>query len=261
MEVAKVGEIFGKHIGKPVMDVLRKQAKDFPLFISGLNNLQALAGEPYVLVSNHVRPDVPLFKQSGASPDVFLLERAVAEETGRQLKIVARSDSGHLREGDYQRRFQQEFEHPFMRGLIGGMDLIPVKRVPGRINLGFVKQVRKAISEGNPLLIFPEGRHSDDFDENTNLKSGFEYVASKFSLRILPAYIQGCNSWRVKENVHLGFGEPIAPWDYDAEEIPEITKRKILALKEQQRNEVELGRALIRDHIHEMEAFTADGTL
>ncbi len=232
MEVEKIGEFCGKHIGKTAMNVLRFRAKGFDVDARGTEHLRALGEKPYILVSNHVKPDVPIFKECGASPDSFILERLVAQETERQLKIVARCDKGRWTEGPYGRKFQERVENPFLKGFVGGMDLLPVKRIPGRVNSDFFKSVKKTFGEGNPLLIFPEGEYRDQFDEETLMKSGFAYIAKKFGVPVLPAYIHGCTSWQLNRNVSLIFGEAVASDGREMADMIKELKLKMLALKQ-----------------------------
>jgi len=237
MEVEKIGEYCGQRLGLRVMNKLRERAGGFEVDVHDSENLRELADVPYILIANHVKPTLPIFKQSGASPDTFVLERVVAEYTLRQLKVVARCDRGYWAEGRY-RKFQQEYENPFMKGLVAGMDLVPVKRIPNEGNRDFVKKAREFIEAGHPLLIYPEGEHFDNFDESTVLKGGFELLARRFKVPVLPAYIQGCDSWQLNSQVSLIFGEAVYPADFGRKQMTLEVHQRMLGLKQLLKNEI-----------------------
>lgn len=231
MEIEQFGRFCGENLGVPVMNKLRERAGNFNIDVEGVDNLLEIADGPYILVCNHVKPTVPIFKQSGASPDTFVLERVVYDHTLRELKVVARCDRGRWVEGGY-RKFQKEYENPFMKGLITGMDLVPVKRIPTEGNGDFVKKAGEFIRAGNPLLIYPEGEHFEKFDEDSVLKGGFELLARRFGVPVLPAFVSGCDSWKVNSEVALMFGRPLFPDQHKKREMSAELLRRMLQLKQ-----------------------------
>ncbi len=199
------GKFFGEHVAKHALEFARRQVERFEVDVAGLENLQELANRPYLLAANHVKPEGKTAQQSALAPDALVLEHIVHEATNRELKIIAKSDDGWWSENLW-RRFLQRQSQPFGKGMHEALGFIPIKKNSGSFNRDFVQLVERAVADGNPLLMFPEGVWKDTFDPNARLEDGVAFIAQKHGLPIVPAYLEGATSWEPGTEVRVAFG-------------------------------------------------------
>ncbi|NGX51682.1 MAG: hypothetical protein K1060chlam2_01555, partial [Chlamydiae bacterium] len=103
--------------------------------------------------------------------------------------------------------------------LITALNSHPVKR--DSINLNVMKLVNELLSHGNKVLLFPEGRRSQD-NQLQEIKPGIGLLLSKSESAIIPTYIHGTyeiwNSSRKFPKLFgkcaVVFGTPILWEDY-----------------------------------------------
>lgn len=144
--------------------------------------------------------------------DSFVLSRIVHEETGRCLRVVARSNWGVWSRRPARRRLQERVIHPFGSGMRAGLGYLPLDPT-GRGGREFLHSVEAALGCGEPVLIFP-GRSLPDtkpfFDQDSLLDGGIHpgaaHLARRYGLPILPAYIAGAESWRAGQAASVTFG-------------------------------------------------------
>jgi 1-acyl-sn-glycerol-3-phosphate acyltransferase len=226
--IEALGTFTGETLGKTLLGHFRSRVEHLRLDVTGIENLRELAGHSYLLVANHTRPKGAILTAFGLAPDAFILERIIHEQTGRQLKIVAKSDKGQWVVRHLQRTFQQPFGHGFKKA----MGFIPVRINPGSYNRTFVEAFRREKEAGNPILIFPQGLcWTEAFNEYTEVKDGAAAMALKYHLRIVPSYLQGANSWEAGHEVRLLFGKHFDTAGFTKQDIGALIKRTILDLK------------------------------
>ena len=230
--LVKTGEFLGRHVLKPGLERLEAKVGLIDVNTSGLENLDSLSGRPFLLVSNHIRPESPIAEQSALSPDAFIIKNNVEKATGTEVGIIAKSDDGWWAENRFYRSFQKRIQQPFGQALIKGADLIPVKKNPGSVNLDFIRTTRAAVERGQAILIFPEGKWYEDFDPSHPLSSGAARLALSLHLPIVPTYIRGCTSWKNDQKVDLAFGLPFEPAGQTKDEITEGIRTNIYALQQ-----------------------------
>ena len=104
------------------------------------------------------------------------------------------------------------FKNRFFRWYFKRLRIIPVDR-EGSPYSG-MKQVVKKIREGNPVVIYPEGTRSDG-KSFLEPETGAAYLALKFNLPIVPAYVKGTDKalprgahWIKMNPVIVYYGKP-----------------------------------------------------
>jgi 1-acyl-sn-glycerol-3-phosphate acyltransferase len=225
-----LGTFTGETLGKTLLGYFRSKVEHLRVDVSGIEHLWELAGRSYLLVANHTRPKGALLTAFGIAPDALILERIIQDQTGRQLKIVAKSDKGQWVIRPLQRTFQQPFGH----GLKKAMGFIPVRINPGSYNRTFVEAFKRETEAGNPILIFPQGLYwSEDFNDHTEVKDGAAALALKYHLPIVPRYLEGANSWETGHEVRLFFGKHFETAGLTKQDIGALIKRTILDLKKE----------------------------
>lgn len=208
IDIERVGEMAGAVL-KPGLELAKKVlAQPEKIQYLGLKNLLDLGSEPYILAANHIKPLGAISQKSGLSPDALFLSSFVENHTGRNLQIIVKCDDGWLAEGPY-RYFQKYLGQPLGHGLQIGLGHIPVKKNPGSYNRDLLRLAEKAKAENRPILIFPQGNWSEDFDPNQKMERGIAVLAKRLGLPILPAYICGCRSWHPKGSVDMAFGKTL----------------------------------------------------
>lgn len=230
--IESVGRFVGETAGKKGLEFIRKKIESFEVDISGIENLLELKDHPYILAANHIKPASAKAEQSQLSPDAFILESIVKEQTDKELKIIAKYGDGWWAENLY-RYFQKYISLPFSKGVMSGLDFVPVNKNPGSINKDFFKAVEKVMADKNPLLIFPEGHWYEDFDPKHKFDSGAAHIALKYNLPIISAYIHGGRNWKEGEKVEVSFGQHFDTNDLSKDEITEKIKQQITELQEQ----------------------------
>lgn len=247
MSFEKFGEFLGKTVGKISKEILLRKIENFNTEIGGVENLESLKDQAYLIVANHVKPQETNAQDSGISPDAFIISNLVKEFNNQELKIIQKSDDGWWSENEGKRNFQKNISQPFGEGFTKGLGNIPIKKNPGSLNREFTSLVEKSIEDGNPLLIFPEGNWYKDFNPDENdrdIKPGAAHLAKKFNLPILPVYIKGADSWNKDKisKIRVSFGQSFMPSEEledmegertkdQKEKISERIKKEILALK------------------------------
>jgi 1-acyl-sn-glycerol-3-phosphate acyltransferase len=234
MSIEKFGQFLGKTVGKKAFEFLEKKVENFDVQVNGMENLEALRGQAFVLVSNHQRPKKVTAKGSWLSPDAFILSSLSEQATLKKLKIVSKSDNGWWAESDFKKRLQKEVGQPFNTGFSRGTGTIPVQKNPGSFNRDFVKTVDDVIKAGEPILIFPEGQWYEDFSKEHELDSGPAHIAKKYNIKIIPAYIKGADTWDEGQKVQVSFGESFSVDEQTKEEITEKIRNEIEALQKQE---------------------------
>ncbi len=230
--VEKAGEIFGKFIVFPWIKFLQKKVGKFDIQYSGIQFLKDLEGRSYILVANHLKPDGIRSQEMGLSQDVFVLSRIVFEHTGKQLRIVSKSDNGWWSDKSFLRLWQRKCQ-PFGDGMSKGMGMIPVRKNPGSLNSYFLKLIEIAVQKKQPILMFPEGNWYQDFNPENKLESGVAHLALKYNLPIIPAYIHGCHSWKQSGKIRLSFGERFYPTGKTKDKIVAEISERITNLQNQ----------------------------
>lgn len=80
------------------------------------------------------------------------------------------------------------FEDRFLGWALPKINTFPVAR--GKGDLAAIRQALKILSQGKPLVIFPEGTRSEDGKPGRG-KPGIGFIASKSKVPVIPAYIEG----------------------------------------------------------------------
>ena len=98
---------------------------------------------------------------------------------------------------------------------------IPVDR--GGADLAAIKRVIITLNAGRPIALFPEGTRSAD-GKLQPAKSGVGLIACKTGVPVVPCHIFNSHiaygrdgSFRPGTQVHIVFGRPLLPADYDVE--------------------------------------------
>jgi 1-acyl-sn-glycerol-3-phosphate acyltransferase len=172
---------------------------------------------------------------TGFSPDAFVLSKLVEENTGRKIKMAHKSDDGWLAESAALKYYQKNISSPFMRGISKVVGNIPIQKNPGSFNRDFVETVEETIKNGGSILIFPEGHWYEDFSIDHQIEPGAAHIAKKYNLKIVPAYINGADSWGGEQKVRVSFGEPFASADLDKKEISQKISGQIATLQKELR--------------------------
>ncbi|MFA6369667.1 MAG: lysophospholipid acyltransferase family protein [Patescibacteria group bacterium] len=237
MSIEKFGQFLGKTIGKKGVEYLKNKIDNFDIKISGANNLEELKEEVYLLVANHLKPGEKMSENSGVSPDAFVISKAVEQITGQKIKIVQKSDDGWWAKNALQRSFQKNISQPLGRGFSEGFGNVPILKNPGSFNRKFLNSIDDTVKNGDPILIFPEGNWYEDFDLEHEIKPGAAHIAKKYNLKIVPAYINGANSWKENQEVRVSFGEHFSPEEMDKNQVSERIKEEIGQLQVEFNNE------------------------
>ncbi len=214
----------GTRCGRLCLD---RRCASFPLIVTGAEHLHLLQEQSCLLVANHVlirAEDAPLgvWTQARAlsllnqPPDSFLLRRVVREQTGRPLHVVAKSDRGWWSPRPWVRCLQKRIGQPFGKGLLEGMEFIPVEHNPDCFHRTFFQSAAEPVRRGLPLLIFPgrlrhdpDGCHDPLAEHGQTaacLLPGAAHLARKFGLPIIPLFIQGGDTWRPEKPTCIFIG-------------------------------------------------------
>ena len=228
----KAGEVFGRCLVSQWIKSFQKKVEKFHIQYSGIQFLKELEGQPYLLVANHLKPDEKISLETGLSPDALVIIRVVLEQTGRQLRMIAKSDNGWWSDNTFFRLWQKKCQ-PFGDGMTKGMGMIPIRKNPGSSNRYFLKLTKSTVEKKEPIFIFPEGYWYQDFNPGHKLESGAAHLALKHNLPIVPAYIRGCHSWEQRGRIDLAFGKKFYPAGKTKEEITTEIKKRIANLQNQ----------------------------
>jgi 1-acyl-sn-glycerol-3-phosphate acyltransferase len=119
------------------------------------------ATEGVILAANHVSYVDPLF-----------IGVALAE---RQLHFLAK---------------EELFRTPLFGSLIRGLHAFPVRR--GQGDTGAIKHCLRLLTEGEILLVFPEGTRGDGM-ALMEAEGGIGFLAARSGCPVIPVYVQGTN--------------------------------------------------------------------
>lgn len=156
--------------------------------VEGLEHLPATG--PFLIAANHASLlDPPL----------------VGCQLGRQMRFFARKTL---------------WDTPFLNWWLTNGEAIPVDREGG--DVGAIRKVLLALQENRGVVLFPEGTRSPDGRLQTP-KAGVGLIACKTGAAVVPcrvfgsfaAFGRGARWPRLGTPVHLVFGPPLAPADYD----------------------------------------------
>lgn len=241
MSFEKFGQIVGETIGQKGFEYLKSKIENFDIEAKGVENLEKVKEEAYLLVANHIIPNIDnkTALNTGVSPDVFVLSKLVEENTGRKIKVAHKADDGWLAESAIMQFYQKNIGSPFMRGLSKGVGNIPIQKNPGSFNRDFVETVDKTIKNKEPIMIFPEGHWYEDFSIDHKVEPGAAHIAKKYNLKIVPAYINGADSWGGEQKVRVSFGEPFSSEELSRKEISQKMFERIAELQKELNREKE----------------------
>ena len=225
--IQRWGRLYGHCITRHGRRYLDRRCAAFPLTVSGTEHLRAALKQPCLMVANHVlirAEEAPFGRWTQARvltllnqpPDSFVLRRIVREETGLPLYVVAKSDRGWWSPRPFIKFLQKRVGQPFGKGLLEGMEFVPIEHNPACFHRTFFQSAAEPIRRGQPLLIFPGKLQGDEtgcrdllIEENApeiSLRPGAAHLARKFSLPVMPVFIQGSDSWRPERPIHVAFG-------------------------------------------------------
>ena len=168
--------------------------------------------------------------------DSFILRRVVREETGRSLRVVARSNEGLWSIRRSARLFQERVIHPFGNGLREGLGYLPRDHT-GRFQREFLQSVEEALGRGEPILIFP-GRIVPDGASwvrdslmDGGIHPGAAHLARRYGLPILPASLSGAEGWWPGQAATVTFGPQFEGAGMSKEDLCREIVARMRALK------------------------------
>lgn len=231
--VKRIGIRLGESLSW-IADSIRSRVDDFDIKYSGGENIKELKGKPYLLAANHIKPKNILMQAMGLSPDSFVLEKIGGIEGEKKPKIIT-NVTGKISKVPILGLLDKIWS-PLRESVMEGMGFIPVKTKRagkrGGFNRNFIKNVRKAKESGEPIIIFPQGHWSKKFNPNLPFETGTATIAKNYDLPIIPAFIEGANSWRAGQKVSVNIGPSIKPEGKTKEEITVEIKNAIILLSE-----------------------------
>lgn len=233
MGFEQFGQFVGKTIAKKGLEYLKSKVENFDIEVDGLENLEKVKDEPYLLVANHIIPTNKAALNTGVSPDAFVLSKLVEDNTGREIKVAHKADDGWLAESAIGKYYQKNIGSPFARGISKGVGNIPIQKNPGSFNRDFLETVDKTIEANEPILIFPEGHWYEDFSVDRKAEPGAAHIAKKYNLKIVPVYINGASSFDGEQKVRVLFGEPFLSDDLNKKELSRKMFEQIASLQEE----------------------------
>lgn len=223
--IEKIGAFSGKRIYKSFLRKwIERKIATFDIQIFGAENIDGLKRDSFILAANHLRPsDGGLFK-TGVSPDSFIINQIIFDQTGKDVSLAV----NYLLEAPFFKKILEEFT----KGFINGLGSIPVGKGKDDFHHIFLKSVERSISENKPILIYPVGAQYEDFEKEHEIKAGASYIALKHNLPIVPVYIKGAYEWdKQGQKVYLSFGLPVITSGLTIDQISEKIKEGILKLK------------------------------
>lgn len=99
------------------------------------------------------------------------------------------------------------FEKPFIRRILSGIGMFPVKR--GGRDIGAMKTALKYLHDGETVAIFPQGTRRDESDRGDG-KAGAAMLAIRTGVPVLPVFIQSPKR-RGFRRIDVVIGEPFIP--------------------------------------------------
>ncbi|MCU0679969.1 MAG: hypothetical protein MUF50_01525 [Planctomycetes bacterium] len=226
----KIISLSGSATGKNLRKWCENRIKNFQIEPHGLGYLKELQKQPFLIVANHLTPRERLAEKFNITPDAFVISYLVNNVNNQHLSIMQRSDDGYWLNNRFGQYLQKEIFWPFAKGFVEGAGNIPIRKNPGSFNRDFVVGANKAKKEKRPMLIFPEGCWYDDFNVNDPkriIQPGAAFIAQKFGLKILPAYLKGAHSWVNSQEIVAAFGESFSPVGMAVEDVCQKIKNEI----------------------------------
>ena len=236
----RVGRLWGFCVTRHGRRLLDRRCGAFPLVVTGGEHLRAALRQPCLIVANHViiqAENAPLGRLTQARllslfnqpPDSFIFRRVVWEATGLPLYVVAKSDRGWWSPRPLVKFLQKRVGQPFGKGMMEGMDFIPVEHNPFCFHRTFFQSAARPIGRGRPILIFPGKLRCDESGcrdsiidgeiKEARILPGAAHLSRKFGLPILPAFIDGCDSWRPDKPTRVVFGPAFLPGEMTKTEL------------------------------------------
>ncbi|MCX7927101.1 MAG: 1-acyl-sn-glycerol-3-phosphate acyltransferase [Candidatus Omnitrophica bacterium] len=96
---------------------------------------------------------------------------------------------------------EQLFVNPFFAWLIRQVHAVPLKR--NKMDITAIKKAISWVSRGGALLIFPEGKRTEDGSVG-KLQEGIGFLAQRLKVPVIPAYLSGTykalpkGHWRIR---------------------------------------------------------------
>lgn len=231
--IKNMGIRLGKSLGW-IADLIRSRVDNLDIKYSGGENIKELGSKPYLLVANHIKPKNILMQVIGLSPDSFVLEKIGGTEGEKRPKMIT-NITGKISKIPILGLVDKIWS-PLREGVMEGMGFIPVKTrragKQGGFNRNFIENIRKAKEGGEPIIIFPQGHWSREFDSDLPFEIGAATIAKNYGLPIVPAYIEGADSWRSGQKVSVNIGSSINFEGKTKEEITTEIKNAIILLGE-----------------------------
>ncbi len=220
----------GETAGRKLYDYLEVKTEGFDTNIIGIENILELEGS-FILAPNHTRPTGNLSLQTGAHPDMILLNRIVAETVGKDPSLVAKGDPGEW--GDSSVETKKNILKPIMTGFVRGLGFVPVGLLPGSFNRELVEQISENVNQDRPIIIAPEGRSYDEFAEDHEFKTGVAHFSIKHDIPTIPVFIKDCRDWSEGSENSIIFGEAIYPESGETKvELTDRIKSGVVELSE-----------------------------
>lgn len=123
---------------------------------------------------------------------------------------------------------EELFKNPLFGAALKALGAFPVKR--GKSDIGAIKAAVKTITDGENLVIFPEGTRSPKNALHKG-KPGAALIAAKAKADIIPIGIKG--RYRIFSKITIEIGKPISMKEYFDQRlntplVKEITDTKIM---------------------------------
>ena len=109
---------------------------------------------------------------------------------------------------------EELFKNPVFGALIKALGAFPVHR--GRGDIGAIKSSLKILSEGEVMLMFPEGHRIKD-GRRVKAKPGVALIAQRAQVPVVPVCISGEYKWLHK--VTVTYGNPISLEEYYGQKL------------------------------------------
>ncbi|OGS24510.1 MAG: hypothetical protein A2297_05145 [Elusimicrobia bacterium RIFOXYB2_FULL_48_7] len=121
------------------------------------------------------------------------------------------------------------FRNPVMGWILKVVNSFPVNR--GGTDMGAIRTVKKLLSEGDIVLIFPQGgRRSED---NFEVKSGIGMLSCWSQAPIVPCCIKNSHKMKSLKRLEVHFLEPVYPPEkYTQDSYDILTHKVALEMKE-----------------------------
>ena len=117
---------------------------------------------------------------------------------------------------------EELFKNPVFGALIKALGAFPVHR--GKGDIGAIKASLKILSEGEVMLMFPEGHRIKD-GRKVKAKPGVALIAQRAQVPVVPVCISGEYKWMHK--VTVTYGKPISLEEYYGQKMEQEKIQKI----------------------------------